>query len=54
VPEPDGVLHAIAQAIEAVETRELPLAAAVVARLGRGRRLLVLDNFERVLAAVRR
>ena len=46
---PELVTHAIAAALGVTERPGEPLDRAVIARLGRGRRLLILDNCEHVL-----
>src|SRR5262245_10053667 len=51
VRDPDGVIAAIAQHLGVRETSSRPLGEALTAFVGGQRLLLVLDNFEQVLAA---
>ena len=51
VPAADQVPQAIAQALGVRQTGDLPLLDALIAAVGDRRLLLVLDNFEHVLAA---
>jgi predicted ATPase/transcriptional regulator with XRE-family HTH domain len=51
VPTADLVAQAIAQALGVRQTGDLPLLDALIAAIGGRRLLLVLDNFEHVLAA---
>ncbi|HEY7984317.1 MAG TPA: tetratricopeptide repeat protein, partial [Ktedonobacterales bacterium] len=51
VPSADAVPWAIAQALGVRQTGDLPLLDALIAAVGGRRLLLVLDNFEHVLAA---
>ena len=51
VRNPTALLDAIAEEVEAIETRDQPLPAAVAARLASGPHLLVLDNFEHLRPA---
>jgi predicted ATPase len=51
ISDPDLVISAVAQALEAREAARQPLLASVQAALQDQHRLLVLDNFEQVLPA---
>ncbi|MGZ4594378.1 MAG: BTAD domain-containing putative transcriptional regulator [Actinomycetes bacterium] len=51
IEEADQVLPAIAAVLEVSESVDEPLLSSVVLSLGSGRTLVVLDNFEQILAA---
>jgi predicted ATPase/class 3 adenylate cyclase len=53
VTEPDDFLAALADALDVKEAEERTLGAGLVARIGEGHALLLLDNFEQLLAAAR-